>query len=280
MVLAGNLTIFSLCRLCKGKEVLLFQEQVTMLHQIPPLWRGRKGGCKSWSGILQALLTVGEPGRIFTSQEQVQHGTPPQGPSAAVNPKGDGAPSTCDGQGSQTHSWGCCLWQPLALPFQSNMGNKRILQLGGPQLQGRGSPGEFSVRPKWDRIGENCSGDGKQAFPQGRGKEKRVLETHNPEMEQIPRNPSSRQWRALPVDGQTEQNTLGSYYRWHVSLKAITSPPGKEYWLTHLEFLVDVKDFLVQELLILKYLGDSTQNAMFKFYLYLCFYGSSVGSWV
>ena len=58
-----------------------------------------------------------------------------------------------------------------------------------------------------------------------------------------PKESRSGQLVGLPVDCQTEQNTLGSY-RGRGSLKTISSSSGKEYRVSHLEFLVVAKDFL------------------------------------
>ena len=58
-----------------------------------------------------------------------------------------------------------------------------------------------------------------------------------------PKESRSGQLVGLLVDCQTEQNTLGSY-RGHGALKTISSSSGKEYRVSHLEFLIVAKDFL------------------------------------
>lgn len=87
--------------------------------------------------------------RIFTFQDQVQHGTSPLGISAPVNPRGNRAPSTCDRQASQTHSWGSCIYDSRFLcHFTVTWETRGAGSLGAPSFR-RGQNERECGRTQW-----------------------------------------------------------------------------------------------------------------------------------
>lgn len=141
----------------KGKETLFYQVQMTMLHPdpLPPQLMTKRRGCKS-VGCCPAGSTCGEnihlPGSGATRHS-------PQGLSAAATPRGDRAPSTCDRQTSRTYSWAAVCMTATSSATSESHGKQEELAAWGPPASGA----EFSVRPN-ERMGEDCSGEGKQAF--------------------------------------------------------------------------------------------------------------------
>lgn len=178
MFLAGNLTVFSSfvsrkvapVDCLKGKKHCSTRKNDNAAPRpSPPTRWEKREAVNPWSATLQALPL----GRMFIPQNQVQHGTVLRAFHSHSPPEEPEPPEPVTGKPPRPTAGAAVS---MTLPFQSNMGNKRSWQLGGPQLQDRSSVWNQNKREWREGREENWSREeSKLIFSLWKSKRKREL---------------------------------------------------------------------------------------------------------